>query len=129
MIVILASILLHAISHLLPLRVPAVGLPNFFMPPQDLEQSMRSLRATVLSRPPPRELFQGPRTDNSPHSTTTTSGKHSNQRAFTTVQEVNRYLESRRADKTPQHRHRELSAAETQRIARIFSLKPSKNAE
>ena len=31
-------------------------MPNFFMPPQELEQTMRALRAAALSRPRPRTL-------------------------------------------------------------------------
>ena len=33
-----------------------VELPNFFMPPHELEQTMRALRAAALSRPQPRTL-------------------------------------------------------------------------
>ena len=46
---------------LFPLRIKEtpwtpVEMPNFFMPPHELEQTMRSLRAAALSRPQPRPL-------------------------------------------------------------------------
>lgn len=100
---------------------PSVRLPNFFMTPQQLEESMRSLRAGALSRPPPKT-----------HSGATSPPKpawlqehhHSHHESLAahlkTLQEVRAYLEARRTvDRSPQTC--EISAAETQRLARIFS--------
>jgi len=82
------------------------------MPPHELEQSMRSLRASVLSRPPPRRNQESA----FDHHISTKQG-------FRTLQEVNQYLESRRTGDVGQTE--EISASQTQRIARIFSSKPA----
>ena len=91
-------------------------LPNFFMTPQQLEESMRSLRAGALSRPPPRTHSEHPPRVPSPAQGHRGSVEASHLR---TLQEVRAYLESRRTAEKPQSR--EVSAAETQRLARIFS--------
>ena len=39
-------------------HLPEISLPNFFMPLHELERTMRSLRASVLVRPPPATLFE-----------------------------------------------------------------------
>ena len=111
----------HARTHtrMPTLVTPKVHLPNFFMPPHELEQSMRSLRrACVLSRPPPRTQVASHDPDKR-----TAGGHVSTKQAFRTLREVNQYLESRRAGGEAQTR--ELSASQTQRIARIFSSKPA----
>ena len=79
---------------------------------------MRSLRTGVLSRPPPRSQVTGHDPDKR-----TADGHVSTKQAFRTLQEVNRYLESRRTSDGAQTS--ELSASQTQRIARIFSSKPA----
>ena len=99
------------------LVTPKVHLPNFFMPPHELEQSMRSLRACVLSRPPRTQV-----TGHDPDKRTV-DRPVSTKQVFTTLQEVNQYLESRRTGDGAQTM--ELSASQTQRVARIFSSKPA----
>ena len=111
-----------------PPTLPTFQLPNFFMTPQQLEESMRSLRAGALSRAPPRTHPHHP-----PPTTTTTTH---NMRAqchhhhcvpsvashLKTLQEVRSYLESRRTAMTDTRpKAKEISAMETQRLARIFS--------
>jgi hypothetical protein len=89
------------------------------MTPQQLEESMRSLRAGALSRAPPRTHTTTPCVQAQCHHhhcvpSVTTHLK--------TLQEVRTYLESRRtavADRRP--KDKEISAMETQRLARIFS--------
>ena len=39
-------------------HLPEINLPNFFMPLHELERTMRSLRASVLTRPSPSTLFE-----------------------------------------------------------------------
>ena len=111
-----------------PPPLPTFRLPNFFMTPQQLEESMRSLRAGALSRAPPRTNSHYP-----PPTTTTTTctqaqcSHHSVSSVAThlkTLQEVRSYLESRRTaaaatDRRP--KAKEISSMETQRLARIFS--------
>ena len=80
---------------------------------------MRTLRASALSRPPPRRLLQVDRTASS-----RTNAECDSARTFQTVHEINEYLESRRTANSQRQRPKELSTEETQRIARIFSLKP-----
>ena len=108
-----------------PPPLPTFQLPNFFMTPQQLEESMRSLRAEALSRAPPRTHPHYP-----PPTTTTTSMQaqchhHCVSSAAThlkTLQEVRSYLESRRTAATDRRpKAKEISAMETQRLARIFS--------
>ncbi len=111
-----------------PPPLPTFQLPNFFMTPQQLEESMRSLRAGALSRAPPRTIHA----HYPPPTTTATScmqaqcHHHHYMPSVTThlktLQEVRSYLESRRtavADRRP--KDQEISAMETQRLARIFS--------
>ena len=115
----------HTLPPPPPPPLPTFRLPNFFMTPQQLEESMRSLRAGALSsRPPPRTH------PHYPPSTTTVSCAQAQCHHITagssvanhlkTLQEVRAYLESRRtAADRPQAQ--EISAVETQRLARIFS--------
>ena len=51
-----------------------VEMPNFFMPPHELEQTMRSLRAAALSRPQPRPLETAGNTSSHVHPPTTAGG-------------------------------------------------------
>jgi len=102
----------HVQRRMPTLVASGIHLPNFFMPPHELEQSMRSLRASVLSRPPPRRNQESA----FDHHISTKQG-------FRTLQEVNQYLESRRTGDAGQTE--EISASQTQRIARIFSSKPA----
>ena len=110
-----------------PPPLPTFQLPNFFMTPQQLEESMRSLRAGALSRAPPRTHPHYP-----PPTTCTTTTcmqaqchHHCASSAEThlkTLQEVRSYLESRRTAATDRRpKAKEISAMETQRLARIFS--------
>ena len=109
-----------------PPPLPTFQLPNFFMTPQQLEESMRSLRAGALSRTPPRTHAH-----HHPPPTTTASmqaqchHQHcvpSVASHLKTLQEVRSYLESRRTAVTDTRpKAKEISAMETQRLARIFS--------
>jgi hypothetical protein len=109
--------------------VPEVALPNFFMPPLELERAMRSLRASALARPPPRTLFHTLSTP--PHlqerdasggdATPSTSPP-----SLRTPQDVDQFLRSRRhqASTAGGKNHRQtLSDKDTQRLSRIFSSK------
>ncbi len=129
----------HPLRTAAPPTVPGIRLPNFFMPPHELEQSMRSLRALALSRPPPRLPGLLP-TQQSYWSGRENGGgdSSSGQRTFRTVHEINEYLESRRAQvaegddgggkqQPPQQRPKERTVTETERIARIFSSKPTQS--
>ena len=111
-------------------RVPEVTLPNFFMPPLELERAMRSLRVSALTRPPPRELFHTP-SSGQPHLPERETGHlTSSDSALThpslpqsvrTLQDVDQFLRSRRG---ASGHHQTLSDKETQRLSRIFSSKP-----
>ena len=101
----------------LPPPVAAVKLPNFFMTPQQLEESMRSLRVGALSRAPPRSCLDVPLKTAPPQHVR--CHRESVAAHLKTLQEVRAYLESRRTAERPQTR--EMSASETQRLARIFS--------
>ena len=83
----------------LPKGLPK-GLPDFFMPPNKLEQTMRSLRAAALSRPPPRQAPVGNDTLKEKRPSGTCGTKVGPQAVD------------------------DLSPAEMQRIARVFSCKP-----
>lgn len=105
-------------------RFPEVPLPNFFMPPLELEQTMRSLRASALSRPPPKNLFEG----HSPPGHQCTAHSPKDFTRVRTLQDVSRYLSSRRSSRdTCPPRHHELSFKDTERLARIFASKPLQN--
>ena len=114
-------------------NIPGIKLPNFFIPPHELELSMRSLRATALLRPPPRLLNQTHQQERGEVGAARCSPVHGGTgRTFRTIQEINTYLESRRSQVSPDgatskqpQRPRELSTAEAQRIAKIFSSKPA----
>ena len=88
---------------------------------------MRSLRATALSRHPPRQLFEPPRGGPGREGS---GRKHSDTEpyagAFRSVDEVSKYLDSRRtvsSERVP-YRPKKLSTTETERIARIFLSNP-----
>ena len=110
--------------------MPEVSLPNFFMPPRELEQTMRSLRASALSRPPPRTLFG----DHNPPQTQPMDSceahlalllQQSSQ--VRTLQDVNEFLKSRRAGRDVQieaGHYQEISTKHAQRLSRIFTSKP-----
>lgn len=95
----------------------SIKLPNYFMTPQQLEESMRSLRAGALSRAPPRACLDIPPETAPPQPVQ--CHRESVAAHLKTLQEVRAYLESRRTAERPQTR--EISASETQRLARIFS--------
>lgn len=78
---------------------PKIQLPNFFMPPQELEQTMRRLKMTALTRPPPREF----------------------EHAGTTGEKPKMSLPRTIDERTRQN----LSLQDMQRVARIFASKPS----
>lgn len=129
-----ASLHSHPLSTTGPSAATGLRLPNFFMPPHELEQSMRSLRASALSRPPPRlpGLFLTHQSRWRESRGTVGADSSCGQRTFRTVQEINEYLESRRDPEAdvakqlpPQRRPRELTTTEADRIARIFSSKPT----
>ena len=85
------------------LTVPEVQLPNFFMPPQELEQAMRSLRASALSRPPPPGLFGSTPTYPQEVRDDTQDVAHralSTQSSVRTLQDVDQFLRSRRHTST-----------------------------
>ena len=88
-------------------------LPNFFMPPGELEESMRRLRTSALSRPAPRTR---PQKENQ---TTRSSG---GAQTVSTLQEVQQYLDSRKVQRLSNGtKQLDITSNETQRIARIFS--------
>ena len=78
---------------------PKIQLPNFFMPPHELEQTMRRLKMTALTRPPPREFDH-----------VGTTGEKQKMSLPRTVDERTR---------------QNLSLQDMQRVARIFASKPS----
>ena len=103
-----------------PPPLPTFQLPNFFMTPQQLEESMRSLRTGALSRAPPRTPHPPPTTTACTqcyrHCVPTVASH------LKTLQEVRSYLDSRRTAATDRRpKAKEISAMETQRLARIFS--------
>ena len=103
---------------------PSLKLPNFFMSPQQLEESMRLLRAGALSRPPPKTRSDFPPSSMAPPLPLPSCQRGPTANHLKTLQEVRAYLESRRtaeggAGGRPQGH--EMSAAETKRLARIFS--------
>ena len=78
---------------------PKIQLPNFFMPPHELEQTMRRLKMTALTRPPPREFDH-----------------------IATTGETQKMSLPRTADERIKQN---LSLQDMQRVARIFASKPS----
>lgn len=110
-------------------------LPNFFMPPEELEESMRRLRASALTRPPPRTrqvIEKENRTVKSTDIRTPYEPKSTlhdgtgNTRTLRTLQEAHKYLDTRRGQRSPVSvLPQDVSALETQRIARIFSSRPT----
>ncbi|XP_065885482.1 uncharacterized protein [Dysidea avara] len=79
--------------------LPKIHLPNFFLPPQGLEQTMRQRKMTALTRPPPRGLDH-----------TSVSDKHK---------------ESQQSNMVSERTRPDLSLQDMQRVARIFASKPS----
>ena len=108
-----------------PPPLPTFQLPNFFMTPQQLEESMRSLRAGALSRTPPRIPTHHPPPTTAHNMQAQCHHHHcvpSVASHLKTLQEVRSYLESRRTATTDTRpKAKEISAMETQRLARIFS--------
>ena len=110
-----------------PFRWPEIRLPNFFMPPHELEQSMRTLRASALvSRPP------APPTKSDRDAHTSHGGVAGESSTSQTLEGVSRYLESRRSQASVELHHANKpttvsapSDEETKRIAKIFSFKPT----
>ena len=88
--------------------VPTIDLPDFFMPPHKLEQTMRSLRAAALSRPPPRPV---------------PVEKDALKEKRPPCGETER-LDPNRGMKSGPQTVDGLSSAEWQRIAKVFSSKP-----
>ena len=95
-------------------------LPNFFMPPQELEESMRRLRTSALSRPAPRTQPMAHKEGQlRPQGVKSVP-------ALSTLQEVQKYLGSRRVQRQARESSpRMADSNETQRIARIFSSRSS----
>ena len=88
-------------------------LPNFFMPPGELEESMRRLRTSALSRPTPRTR---------PQKDTQTTRSSGGVQTVSTLQEVQQYLDSRKVQRLSNGtKQLDITSNETQRIARIFS--------
>lgn len=91
---------------------------------------MRSLRASALSRPPPRTLFGGRSPlQTQPMDTRERHAALSLQQSsrVRTLQDVNEFLKSRRASrdvKTQSDQCREISTKDAQRLSRIFTSKP-----
>ena len=105
-------------------HLPDPHLPNFFMPPHELEQSMRRLRSSALSQPPPR-MTQSER----PAEQKEIPTSH-NINGLQTLHEVKEFLESRRKtardiplvhDGSRGGKEEEYFTVETKRIATIFS--------
>lgn len=105
-------------------------LPNFFMPPEELEVSMRRLRASALTRPPPR-LWQGVEKENKmlltnrgaqlKHTASNSQGMSSAE-TLRTLQEAHKYLDTQKGQRSRVSvLPKDISSFETQRIARIFS--------
>ena len=87
-----------------------IAIPNFFMPPKDLEQSMRSLRLAATFR-------KQPRNDNSfkedaMQAVTDGGRKSRNVKSFVNWK---KFQEMRTTGEIP------LTSEETSRLARIFS--------
>ncbi len=87
-------------------------LPNFFMPPAELEESMRRLRASALSRPMPRTKVG---------QENQATGSSGGTQTVNTLKEVQQYLNSRKIERLSSETKPNVSTSETQRIARIFS--------
>ena len=131
--------------------VPEVSLPNFFMPPEELERAMRSLRAAALARPPPRKLFYADHTHShhpqekaarNPTCGDLDGGGDQRLRgrgggdiagrlvscspqSVRTAQDVDQFLRSRRASgRAGDTQPQTLSDRDAQRLSRIFASKP-----
>ena len=89
-------------------------LPNFFLPPHQLEENMRALRLSALSRPPPRELL-----DSRQQVDKKNSGESS---VLSTPEQLERHLEERLRSyrKGTKETLVTFDEEETRRIARIF---------
>ena len=94
-------------------------LPNFFLPPQELQETMRSLRLTALSRPPP--TYTRP-----PPGRQVSSGDSSLMSTPERLeQSLEQLLRSYRQGRTVAQPKATFDARETDRIARIFASKPN----
>ena len=89
-------------------------LPNFFLPPHQLEENMRALRLSALSKPPPRELL-----DSRQEVDKKNSGESS---VLSTPEQLERHLEERLKSyrKGTKETLVTFDEEETRRIARIF---------
>jgi transposase len=96
-------------------RLQKASIPNFFMPPKDLEQSMRSLRLAATFRKQPRQDHENERKkrmqDMTDHATFRTKGKVLT-KSFVDWKKLE---EMRTTGEVP------LTSEETSRLARIFS--------
>ena len=94
-------------------------LPNFFLPPQELQETMRSLRLAALSRPPP--ICTRP-----PPGRQVSSGDSSLMSTPERLeQSLEQLLRSYRQGQTVAQPKATFDARETDRIARIFASKPN----
>lgn len=94
-------------------------LPNFFLPPQELQETMRSLRMAALSRPPP--TYTRP-----PPSRQASSGDSSLMSTPERLeQSLEQLLRSYRQGRTVAQPKATFDARETDRIGRIFASKPN----
>ena len=93
-------------------------LPNFFLPPQALEDNMRALRLAALSRPPPVHPHPPPtRQVGTDHSSLVSTPER-------LEQSLEQLLRSYRQGQAARPRVA-LDAKETDRVARIFASKPN----
>ena len=94
-------------------------LPNFFLPPQELEETMRSLRLAALSRPPPAYTRPPP---GRPVASGCSSLVSTPERLEQSLEQLLRSYRQGRAAARPKVT---FDAKETDRIARIFASKPN----
>lgn len=94
-------------------------LPNFFLPPQALEENMRALRLAALSRPPPVYPHPLPsRQVTTEHSSLVSTPER-------LEQSLEQLLRSYRQGQTAARPGVGLDTKETDRVARIFASKPN----
>ena len=94
-------------------------LPNFFLPPQELQETMRSLRLTALSRPLPTYTHPPPGRQVSSGDSSLMSTPERLE------QSLEQLLRSYRQGRTVAQPKATFDARETDRIARIFASKPN----
>ena len=93
-------------------------LPNFFLPPQELQETMRSLRLAALSGPPPTH------TRPPPGRQVSSGGSSLMSTPERLEQSLEQLLRSYRQGRTAARPKATFDAKETDRIARIFASKP-----